>query len=91
MHVFLSLCLYVQVLINQLKEVAPGIQKSISECTEKVNNISLSLPSVTKHPVRSMSSPMQAQTSGRTSVIFNKLFVTSKVIQSAEQCFLCFL
>ncbi|CAK9317802.1 unnamed protein product [Citrullus colocynthis] len=57
-----------QVLINQLKEVAPGIQKSISECTEKVNNISLSLPSVTKHPVRSMSSPVQAQTSGRTSV-----------------------
>lgn len=57
-----------QVLINQLKEVAPGIQKSISECTEKVNNISLSLPSVTKHPVRSMSTPMQAQTSGRTSV-----------------------
>ncbi|KGN58203.1 AUGMIN subunit 6 isoform X1 [Cucumis sativus] len=57
-----------QVLINQLKEVAPGIQKSITECTEKVNNISLSLPPVTKHPVRSMSSPMQAQTSGRTSV-----------------------
>ncbi|XP_022154174.1 AUGMIN subunit 6 [Momordica charantia] len=56
-----------QVLINQLKEVAPGIQKSISECTEKVNNISLNLPPVTKHPVRSMS-PMQAQTSGRTSV-----------------------
>ncbi|XP_023527979.1 AUGMIN subunit 6-like [Cucurbita pepo subsp. pepo] len=56
-----------QVLINQLKEVAPGIQKSISECTEKVNNISLNLPPATKHPVRSMS-PMQAQTSGRTSV-----------------------
>ncbi|KAG7022686.1 AUGMIN subunit 6 [Cucurbita argyrosperma subsp. argyrosperma] len=56
-----------QVLINQLKEVAPGIQKSISECTEKVNNISLSQPPVTKHPVRTMS-PMQAQTSGRTLV-----------------------
>ena len=62
-----------QVLINQLKEVAPGIQKSISECTEKVNNISLSQPPVTKHPVRTMS-PMQAQTSGRTSVIVKTLF-----------------
>ncbi|KAF2306027.1 hypothetical protein GH714_009486 [Hevea brasiliensis] len=54
-----------QVLINQLKEVAPAIQKSIAECTEKVNNISSSLPPMPKHRGRA-TSPTQAQSSGRT-------------------------
>ncbi|KAB2614052.1 hypothetical protein D8674_036368 [Pyrus ussuriensis x Pyrus communis] len=54
-----------QVLINQLKEVAPAIQKSISECTDKVDSISSSLPPMTKQPGRS-TSPIQAQSSGRT-------------------------
>ncbi|XP_040361798.1 eukaryotic translation initiation factor 3 subunit A-like [Rosa chinensis] len=39
-----------QVLINQLKEVAPAIQKSISEWTDKVDSISSNLPPMTKHP-----------------------------------------
>ncbi|KAE8706275.1 serine/threonine protein phosphatase 2A 57 kDa regulatory subunit B' theta isoform [Hibiscus syriacus] len=54
-----------QVLINQLKEVAPSIEKSISECTEKVNSISSNLPPMTKHRGQA-SSPNQAQSSGRT-------------------------
>ncbi|XVF60115.1 hypothetical protein PTKIN_Ptkin08bG0017800 [Pterospermum kingtungense] len=54
-----------QVLINQLKEVAPSIQKSISECTEKVNNISSNLPTMAKHRGQA-TSPIQAQSSGRT-------------------------
>ncbi|KAH1047838.1 hypothetical protein J1N35_038622 [Gossypium stocksii] len=54
-----------QVLINQLKEVAPAIQKSISNCTEKVNGISSNLPSMAKHHGQA-TSPIQAQSSGRT-------------------------
>ncbi|CAN6702849.1 unnamed protein product [Malus baccata var. baccata] len=54
-----------QVLINQLKEVAPAIQKSISECTDKVDSISSSLPPMTKQPGRS-TSPIQALSNGRT-------------------------
>ncbi|KAI9177544.1 hypothetical protein LWI28_016554 [Acer negundo] len=54
-----------QVLINQLKEVAPAIQNSISDCTEKVNSISSNLPPMAKHRGRA-SSPIQAQSSGRT-------------------------
>ncbi|KAK8333177.1 hypothetical protein V6Z12_A10G185400 [Gossypium hirsutum] len=54
-----------QVLINQLKEVAPAIQKSISNCTEKVNGISSNLPSMVKHHGQA-TSPIQAQSSGRT-------------------------
>ncbi|KAK8619070.1 hypothetical protein V6N13_133037 [Hibiscus sabdariffa] len=54
-----------QVLINQLKEVAPAIQKSISNCTEKVNSISSNLPSLAKHHGRA-TSHIQAQSSGRT-------------------------
>ncbi|XP_031283293.1 AUGMIN subunit 6 [Pistacia vera] len=54
-----------QVLINQLKEVAPAIQKSISDCTEKVNGISSTLPPMAKHRGRA-TSPIQAQSSGRT-------------------------
>ncbi|KHG13832.1 HAUS augmin-like complex subunit 6 [Gossypium arboreum] len=54
-----------QVLINQLKEVAPSIQKSISECTEKLNGISSNLPSMAKHCGQT-TSPMLAQSSRRT-------------------------
>ncbi|KAF7819468.1 AUGMIN subunit 6 [Senna tora] len=53
-----------QVLINQLKEVAPAIQKSISECSEKVNSIASNLPPTNRHHGPS-SSPIQAQSSGR--------------------------
>ncbi|KAL4350806.1 AUGMIN subunit 6 [Arachis duranensis] len=53
-----------QVLINQLKDVAPTIQKSISECTEKVNCIASSLPQMNRHHGRS-TSPIQAHNSGR--------------------------
>ncbi|GAB2279763.1 AUGMIN subunit 6, variant 2 [Dionaea muscipula] len=55
----------IQVLINQLKEVAPSIQKSIAELTEEVNCISTSLPPLNRCTGRS-GSPMQAQSSGRT-------------------------
>ncbi|XP_065878199.1 AUGMIN subunit 6 [Euphorbia lathyris] len=54
-----------QVLINQLKDVAPTIQLSIAECTEKVNNISSNIPPMPKLHGRA-NSPMQAQSSGRT-------------------------
>ncbi|KAK4477336.1 hypothetical protein RD792_016553 [Penstemon davidsonii] len=52
----------IQVLINQLKDVAPTIQNSISELTEEVNSISSDLPPAMK--LRS-NSPNQAQSSGR--------------------------
>lgn len=55
----------IQVLINQLKEVAPTIQNSISDLTEEVNRISSNLPLMTNHNGRS-TSPIQAQSSGRT-------------------------
>ncbi|KAI3474963.1 hypothetical protein Pfo_030274 [Paulownia fortunei] len=53
----------IQVLINQLKDIAPTIQNSISELTEEVNSISSNLPPVMN--LRS-NSPIQAQSSGRT-------------------------
>ncbi|KAI3793896.1 hypothetical protein L1987_36519 [Smallanthus sonchifolius] len=55
----------IQVLVNQLKGVAPVIQNSISELNEEVNSLSTSLPQVTNHHGRS-SSPVQAQSAGRT-------------------------
>lgn len=55
----------VQVLINQLKDVAPAIQDSIAELTEEVNSISSNLPLLVK--LRS-TSPVQAQNSGRALV-----------------------
>ncbi|KVI09284.1 hypothetical protein Ccrd_012411 [Cynara cardunculus var. scolymus] len=55
----------VQVLVNQLKGVAPAIQNSISELSEEVNSISSNLPQVTNHCGRS-TSPVQAQSTGRT-------------------------
>ncbi|KAE9590246.1 hypothetical protein Lal_00028086 [Lupinus albus] len=53
-----------QVLINQLKDVAPAIKKSISECTEKVNCIASNLPPITRHHSQS-TSPIQSQSSAR--------------------------
>ncbi|KAL3833177.1 hypothetical protein ACJIZ3_007913 [Penstemon smallii] len=52
----------IQVLINQLKDVAPTIQNSISELTEEVNSISSDLPPVMKFRSNSHN---QAQSSGR--------------------------
>lgn len=63
---------HLQVLINQLKEVAPAIQKSISECTDKVQSISSTLPPMTRHRGQS-SSPVQAQSTGRTLVILQRV------------------
>ncbi|KAL4363087.1 hypothetical protein GQ457_04G033660 [Hibiscus cannabinus] len=54
-----------QVLINQLEEVAPSIQRSISECMEKVNSISPNLPAMAEHRDQT-TSPIQAQSSRRT-------------------------
>ncbi|XP_022869776.1 AUGMIN subunit 6-like isoform X1 [Olea europaea var. sylvestris] len=54
----------IQVLIDQLKDVAPAIQNSISELTEEVNSISSPLSPVGKHHGR-LNSPIQAQGSGR--------------------------
>ncbi|KAI8031928.1 AUGMIN subunit 6 [Camellia lanceoleosa] len=54
----------IQVLINQLKDVAPAIQNSITELTEEVNSVSSNLPPATKHNGRS-TSPIQAQSIGR--------------------------
>ncbi|KAF8390588.1 hypothetical protein HHK36_025115 [Tetracentron sinense] len=55
----------IQVLVNQLKEVAPAIQKSISELTDEVNSISSALPPMIKYGGGS-TSPILAQSSGRT-------------------------
>ncbi|KAK6798838.1 hypothetical protein RDI58_006541 [Solanum bulbocastanum] len=55
----------IQVLINQLKEVAPSIQNSILELTEEVSSISSS-SSRTAHFQGRSHSPVQAQCSGRT-------------------------
>nr|GEZ12137.1 augmin subunit 6 [Tanacetum cinerariifolium] len=55
----------IQVLVNQLKGVAPAIQNSISELSEEVNSISTNLPQVTNYHGRS-TSPVQPQSTGRT-------------------------
>lgn len=55
----------IQVLVNQLKGVAPAIQNSISELSEEVNSISTNCPQATNHHGRS-TSPIQAQSTGRT-------------------------
>lgn len=72
---------HLQVLINQLKEVAPSIQKSISDCTEKVNNISSGLPPMAKHHGRA-TSPSQAQSSGRALVIIQKMYTSGNCCTS---------
>lgn len=58
---------YMQVLINQLKEVSPAIQKSISECTEMVTSLPPTLPPVTRSNGQA-SSLLQSQGSGRIMV-----------------------
>ncbi|CAH8358085.1 unnamed protein product [Eruca vesicaria subsp. sativa] len=55
-----------QVLINQLKEVSPAIQKSILGCTEKVNNLPPTLPPATRTNGQA-ASLLQSQGSGRIS------------------------
>ncbi|KAK3023593.1 hypothetical protein RJ639_044053, partial [Escallonia herrerae] len=54
-----------EVLINQLKEVAPAIKSSITELSEEVNTISSNLPPVNNYHAR-LASPNHAQSSGRT-------------------------
>ncbi|KAL6587631.1 hypothetical protein OROMI_000609 [Orobanche minor] len=54
----------IQVLVNQLKGVAPTIQNSISELIEEVNTISANLPQMTNHHCRS-TSPVQPQSTRR--------------------------
>uniref|UniRef100_A0A803MUJ7 HAUS augmin-like complex subunit 6 N-terminal domain-containing protein n=1 Tax=Chenopodium quinoa TaxID=63459 RepID=A0A803MUJ7_CHEQI len=68
----------IQVLINQLKEVAPAIQNSIEELTEEVNTVSSSLPLMNKCPGQS-SLPMQAQSSGKIGKSDDTAEVTSKM------------
>lgn len=58
---------YMQVLINQLKEVSPAIQKSILETTEKVNNLPPTLPPATRSNGQA-ASLLQSQGSGRITV-----------------------
>ncbi|XP_068667411.1 AUGMIN subunit 6-like [Aristolochia californica] len=68
----------VQAFINQLKEVAPTIEETISELTEEVNRISPVVP-IAKYNGRSTSSN-QSQSSGRTIDIFDEVSdVTSKI------------
>ncbi|CAO2833201.1 unnamed protein product [Amaranthus hypochondriacus] len=55
----------IQVLINQLKEVAPAIQNSIADLTEDVNNVSSSFPLMNKLSGQS-NMPVQTQNSGKT-------------------------
>ncbi|KAF9625367.1 hypothetical protein IFM89_022149 [Coptis chinensis] len=54
----------IQVLINQLKDSALALEKSISELTAELNTISSTLPPMAKYQGRS-TSPIQAQSSGR--------------------------
>uniref|UniRef100_A0A803MVU0 HAUS augmin-like complex subunit 6 N-terminal domain-containing protein n=2 Tax=Chenopodium quinoa TaxID=63459 RepID=A0A803MVU0_CHEQI len=68
----------IQVLINQLKEVAPAIQNSIEELTEEVNTVSSSLPLMNKCPGQS-SLPMQAQSSEKIGKSDDTTEVTSKM------------
>ncbi|KAK4360799.1 hypothetical protein RND71_019751 [Anisodus tanguticus] len=56
----------IQVLINQLKEVAPAIQNSITQLTDEVNSVSSSLLPMAKNHARSHSL-VQAQNSRRAS------------------------
>ncbi|KNA07721.1 hypothetical protein SOVF_169220 isoform B [Spinacia oleracea] len=68
----------IQVLINQLKEVAPAIQNSIAELTEEVNTVSSSLPSINKRPGQS-NLPVQAQSNGKIGRNDDTTEVTSKM------------
>lgn len=57
----------IQVLINQLKDVAPAIQNSIAELTEEVNTVSSSFPLMNKRPGQS-NLPVEAQSSWKATV-----------------------
>lgn len=57
----------IQVLINQLKEVAPAIRSSIAELTEEVNAVSSSLPLMNKC-VGQSTLPVQARSSGKATI-----------------------
>ncbi|PWA85105.1 hypothetical protein CTI12_AA153110 [Artemisia annua] len=61
---FLFTLVLVQVLVNQLKVVAPAIENSISELSEEVNSISTNLLQVTNYHGRSTS--LVRQSTGRT-------------------------
>ena len=73
-----------QGLIDQLNEVVPTIQNSISECTEKVNNISSSQPAMAKHRGRA-TSPIQAHSSGRTLVNFMNDKLMHNIMANVEK------
>lgn len=66
-----------QVLINQLKDVAPTIQNSISELMDEVNGLSSNLSPAMK--LRS-NSPIQAQSSGRVLVCSIFFFFFSRIV-----------
>ncbi|KAL2943158.1 AUGMIN subunit 6 [Bienertia sinuspersici] len=70
----------IQVLINQLKDVAPAIQNSIAELTEEVNTVSSSLPLMNKCPGQ-FNVPLEAQSSGKAMIDRNDDItdVTSKM------------
>lgn len=68
----------IQVLINQLKEVAPAIQNSIAELTDEVNTVSSSLPLMNKRPGQS-NLPVQGQSNGKTGRNDDITEVTSKM------------
>ncbi|XP_054802834.1 AUGMIN subunit 6-like isoform X3 [Prosopis cineraria] len=73
-----------QVLINQLKEVTPAIQNSISECTNKVNNIAANLPPMNRFHGRS-TSPIKAQNIGRMVIIHDLFSLTDYGIDDVDE------
>ncbi|XP_074292962.1 AUGMIN subunit 6-like [Silene latifolia] len=68
----------IQVLINQLKEVSPAIQKSITDLTDEANTISSGLPQINKRSGRP-ALPMQPQSSVKGSSKDEVSEVTSKM------------
>lgn len=83
---------HVQVLINQLKEIAPTLQKSISECSEKVIYIASNLPPMNKHHGQ-LTSPIQGQSSGRMVInrgLFALQFISTSDLDEMMPCFLLF-
>lgn len=95
-HIFIEVshfCIFhVQVLINQLKEIAPTLQKSISECSEKVIYIASNLPPMNKHHGQ-LTSPIQGQSSGRMVInrgLFALQFISTSDLDEMMPCFLLF-
>ncbi|KAG9446426.1 hypothetical protein H6P81_012554 [Aristolochia fimbriata] len=72
----------IQAFINQLKEVAPTMEETISELTEEVNRISPIVP-IAKYDGRS-TSPNQAQSSGRTHNISDEVSDVSSKMSSIQ-------